>query len=80
MALELFQQMQQEGAQPDSVTFVGFLNACSSVVAFEEGYRSFKATTFCMHVNQAIPHKDIRLHKMPSQDVVNWNAILEDVP
>ncbi len=38
MALELFQQMQLEGAQPGSVTFVGFLNACSSVVAFEEGW------------------------------------------
>jgi pentatricopeptide repeat protein len=46
MALELFQQMQQEGVQQDSVTFVGFLTACSSVVAFEEGWcvinRSFK--------------------------------------
>jgi pentatricopeptide repeat protein len=38
MALELFQQMQQEGVEPDSVTFVGFLNACSTVVAFEEGW------------------------------------------
>jgi hypothetical protein len=38
MALEQFQQMQQEGVQSDSVTFVGFLNACSSVVAFEEGW------------------------------------------
>jgi pentatricopeptide repeat protein len=36
-ALELFQQMQQEGVQPDSVTFVGVLNACASVVALEEG-------------------------------------------
>jgi pentatricopeptide repeat protein len=38
MALELFQQMQQEGVQPNSVFFVGFLNACSNVVAFEEGW------------------------------------------
>jgi hypothetical protein len=35
-ALELFQQMQQ-GVQPNSVTFVGVLNACASVLALEEG-------------------------------------------
>ncbi|CAK9209837.1 unnamed protein product [Sphagnum troendelagicum] len=32
----LFQQMQQEGVQPDSVTFVGVLKACASMVAIEE--------------------------------------------
>ncbi|CAM6025997.1 unnamed protein product [Sphagnum balticum] len=36
-ALELFRQMQREGVQPDSVTFVGVLNACASVVELEEG-------------------------------------------
>ncbi|CAK9193163.1 unnamed protein product [Sphagnum troendelagicum] len=36
-ALELFQQMQQEGMRPNSVTFVGALNACTSVLALEEG-------------------------------------------
>ncbi len=36
-ALELFCQMQWEGVQPDSVTFVGMLNACASVFALEEG-------------------------------------------
>ncbi len=34
---ELFQQMQQEGVQPDSVGFVGVLNAHASMVAIEEG-------------------------------------------
>jgi pentatricopeptide repeat protein len=33
IALEVYQQMQQEGVQPDSVTFVGVLNA--SVMALE---------------------------------------------
>jgi hypothetical protein len=36
-ALELFQKMQQEDVRPNSVTFVGVLNACASVVALEEG-------------------------------------------
>jgi pentatricopeptide repeat protein len=35
--LELFQQMQHAGVQPDSVTFVGVLNACASAVALEQG-------------------------------------------
>jgi pentatricopeptide repeat protein len=34
-ALELFRQMQQ-GVQANSVTFVGVLNACASIVALEE--------------------------------------------
>jgi pentatricopeptide repeat protein len=36
-ALELFQQMQQEGVQPNSVTFVGVINACANIEALEEG-------------------------------------------
>jgi pentatricopeptide repeat protein len=35
-ALELFQQMQHEGVRSDSVTFVGLLNACASLVGLEE--------------------------------------------
>jgi hypothetical protein len=36
-ALKLSEWMQQEGVQPDSVSFVGVLNACASIVALEEG-------------------------------------------
>jgi pentatricopeptide repeat protein len=36
-ALELFPQMQQEGVQPNSFTFVGVVNACASLVALEVG-------------------------------------------
>jgi pentatricopeptide repeat protein len=37
-ALELYQKMQgEEGVQPDSVTFVGELNACASILALEDG-------------------------------------------
>ncbi|CAM6051124.1 unnamed protein product [Sphagnum compactum] len=35
-ALELFHQVQQEGVQADTVTFLGLLNACASIVALEE--------------------------------------------
>jgi pentatricopeptide repeat protein len=89
--LGLFQQMQQEGVQPDSVTFVGVLKACASMVAIEEGR--------CVHqdINQSSLESDVfvgsslvnmyakcgsmedawRLfNKMPSRTVVTWNAIL----
>lgn len=36
-ALELSQRVRREGVKSDPVTFVGILNACSSVVALEEG-------------------------------------------
>ncbi len=77
--------------QPNSVTFVGVLNACASLVALEEGR--------CVH--QQITQRGLELdvfvgsslvnmyaecgsmkdawsvfNKMPSQDVVTWTAIL----
>ncbi|KAJ7536443.1 hypothetical protein O6H91_12G069800 [Diphasiastrum complanatum] len=36
-ALALYEQMQQEGVQPDNVTFVVLLNACASIAALEQG-------------------------------------------
>jgi len=36
-ALELFEQMQQEGVLPNSVTFVGVLNIYARIVALEDG-------------------------------------------
>jgi pentatricopeptide repeat protein len=35
--LDLFRQMQQEGVEPNPVTFVGVLNACAMLGALEEG-------------------------------------------
>jgi pentatricopeptide repeat protein len=90
-ALGLFQQMQQEGVQPDSVTFVRVLKACASMVAIEEGR--------CVHqdIIQSGLESDVFVgssllnmyakcgsmedawrvfNKMPSRIVVTWNAIL----
>jgi pentatricopeptide repeat protein len=36
-ALELFPRMQQEGMEPNPITFVGLLNMCASVAALEKG-------------------------------------------
>jgi pentatricopeptide repeat protein len=90
-ALELFQEMQKEGVQPNLRTFVGLVNACASVVALEE----------CRHTHrQIIEHgwdSDIIVgnsliymyakcgsmedtckvvKNMPSHDVVTWNVMI----
>jgi hypothetical protein len=40
--MELFGQMQHEGMQPNSIIFLGLLNACADMVVFEKGR--------CVHV------------------------------
>jgi pentatricopeptide repeat protein len=90
-ALELFQQMQQEGVQLDSVTFAGVLKACASVVAIEEGR--------CVHqqiiqsgleLDVFVGHSLVDMYakcgsmedawsvfnKMLSWNVVTWTAII----
>lgn len=37
MALDFYQQLQQEGVEPTTVTFVGVLSACASIAALDEG-------------------------------------------
>jgi pentatricopeptide repeat protein len=90
-ALELFQQLQQEGAQPNSVTFVGVLNACASIVALEDSRHvheqsiqsSCKSDVYvgCSLVDMYAKCGSMEdawrvFNKMPSHDVVSWNAIL----
>jgi pentatricopeptide repeat protein len=38
-ALELYEQMQSEGVDPNHVTFVRVVNACASIMALNEGRR-----------------------------------------
>ncbi|XP_034575059.1 pentatricopeptide repeat-containing protein At4g13650 isoform X2 [Setaria viridis] len=42
-ALDLFDQMKQEGLKPNDVTFIGVLAACSHVGLVEEGLSHFKS-------------------------------------
>jgi len=45
--LGLFQQMQQEGVQPDPVTLVGVLNACAKCGSTEDACRVFNQMPSC---------------------------------
>ncbi|KAH9535065.1 hypothetical protein CY35_17G034800 [Sphagnum magellanicum] len=90
-ALELFQKMQQEGVQPDPVTYVGVLNACANVVALEEGRRAHeriiqsrcesdvfvRSSLVDMYAKCGSMEDACRVfNTMPSHDVVSWNALL----
>jgi pentatricopeptide repeat protein len=89
--LELFQQMQCEGVPPNPVTFVGLLNACSSVMALEEGRRAHQLITqsgceldifvgsslIDMYAKCGSVEDASRMfNKIPSHNVVTWIAML----
>ena len=42
-SIELFEEMEQEGIQPDSITFVALLNACSHSGLVDEALHYFKS-------------------------------------
>ncbi|CAM6003174.1 unnamed protein product [Sphagnum balticum] len=90
-ALDLFHQMQEEGVQPDAVTFAGVLNACASIMALEEGRRAHERiiqsrceshvfvtnSLVDMYVKCGSMEDACRVfNTMPSHDVVSWNALL----
>ncbi len=90
-ALELFRQMQQEGVQPNSITFVGVMNACASIEALEEGrcvHQQIIQSGFEMNVFVGNSLVDMYakcgsiddawrvFHKMPSRDVVTWTTMI----
>jgi pentatricopeptide repeat protein len=90
-ALEVFQQMQREGVEPDAVTFVGVLNACASVGALDEGrqieeqimqlgfeYEDFVGNSLIdMYAKCGSIEDAWRVfNRMPMHDVVAWNALI----
>ncbi len=91
-ALDLFQQMQKEGVVPDSVTFVGVLNACASVAALGEGRHvheqiiqsGFESDAFVssslidMYAKCGSMEDAQRVfNKMPIRNAVSWTAMLK---
>jgi pentatricopeptide repeat protein len=91
-ALDLFQQMQKEGVVPDSVTFVGVLNACASVAALGEGRHvheqiiqsGFESDAFVssslidMYAKCGSMEDAQRVfNKMPVRNAVSWTAMLK---
>jgi pentatricopeptide repeat protein len=89
--LALFQQMQQEGMEPDPVTFVGVVNACASIAALEDGkrvheqiiQRGFESIMFVgnslvdMYAKCGSIEDPLRVfNRMSTRNVVAWSAII----
>eukprot|EP01018_Ginkgo_biloba_P012654 Gb_23605 [translate_table: standard] len=55
-ALQLFEQMQQQGMKPDHITFVGVLSACSHVGFVDEGCTYFSSMTEYHHITPKAEH------------------------
>ncbi|XP_057840750.2 pentatricopeptide repeat-containing protein At1g15510, chloroplastic [Cryptomeria japonica] len=55
-ALYLFHQMQQAGIEPDDVTFVAVLCACSKAGLVDEGWKYFKQMSQEYHITPNLKH------------------------
>jgi pentatricopeptide repeat protein len=90
-ALDLFQQMQQEGVELDPITLVGVLNVCASVVALDEGMHAHELIMQCgwdsdvflgsslvdMYAKCGSMHNACRVfNKMSTWDLVTWIAMI----
>ncbi|CAM6011774.1 unnamed protein product [Sphagnum balticum] len=90
-AMELFQQMQQEGVTPDRITFIRVLNACAGLQALEEGrhiHAQIKQSGFESNVYVGSSLVDMyvkcgsmedawrEFNRMPTRDVFAWKTII----
>jgi pentatricopeptide repeat protein len=90
-ALEIYQQMQHEAVQPDTITFIGVINACASVMALEEGRHIHEQIKQCgseWNIFVASSLVDVYakcgsiedawklFNSMATHDVVSWNAMI----
>ncbi|MCO5588616.1 hypothetical protein L7F22_042573 [Adiantum nelumboides] len=91
-ALECFEQMQQEGASPDIVTYVCILKSCAVIGALDKGKKIhdeisrqgllehnivFGGALVDMYGKcGALPQAQSVLEKLPLQDIVLWTALI----
>lgn len=90
-ALHLFKKMQQEGVEPNMVTYVSTLKACSTIAALEQGMmvydhmieRGFELDVFVGSILVDLYAKCGSLkdayrvfYRLPKHDVVTWNALI----
>eukprot|EP01018_Ginkgo_biloba_P024010 Gb_22311 [translate_table: standard] len=55
-ALQLFEQMQQSGTNPDHVTFIGVLSACCHAGLVDDGLQYFGCMTQNYHIRPTMDH------------------------
>ena len=91
-SIELFQQMEKENVQPDSITFVSLLNACShsglvdeALYYFNSMNNQFQITPNNMHINCIIDtlgraghleEAENIIKEMKEPDIITWTTLL----
>ncbi|KAJ7523169.1 hypothetical protein O6H91_18G040000 [Diphasiastrum complanatum] len=90
-AVEVFRQMKKEDLEPDSVTYMGILNACASALAIEDGklvHAEIVHRKRCFDLPVANSLIDMYgkcgsiedawkvFTKMPHRSVVSWNSMI----
>eukprot|EP01018_Ginkgo_biloba_P019333 Gb_33834 [translate_table: standard] len=55
-ALQLFEQMQHSGINPDNVTFIGVLSACCHGGLVDDGWKYFDRMSQYYHITPAVEH------------------------
>eukprot|EP01018_Ginkgo_biloba_P007965 Gb_22613 [translate_table: standard] len=55
-ALQLFEQMQQAGVKPDSITFISVLSACTSARLVDEGHHYFNSMSQDHYIAPRVEH------------------------
>ncbi len=90
-AMEIFQQMQEQGMSPDKFTFLPVLNACASLRALEQGRHAHEQIVkSCCESNVFVGTSLVDMYakcgsledawrvfnKMPSRNVVSWNVMI----
>ncbi|KAF5461569.1 hypothetical protein F2P56_017655 [Juglans regia] len=55
-AIEIFQDMQRAKVQPNGITFLGILSACTHAGLWDEGLKYFDSMRKCYHIEPEIEH------------------------
>ncbi|KAL6055013.1 Chlororespiratory reduction 2 [Balamuthia mandrillaris] len=91
-ALVTLQEMQEQGVEPDAITFINLLNACSHAGLVEEGLACFAAMSETHNIQPTTEHfncivdllgragrlaeAETLIRTMASPDAVTWKALL----
>ncbi|KAI5062661.1 hypothetical protein GOP47_0023200 [Adiantum capillus-veneris] len=90
-SFNLFQRMQQDGVDPDRATYVGILQACSSIATLEHGRQIHnllidRGLELDLHVGNTLidfytkcgemEYAHVVLNRLPERDEVTWSTII----
>lgn len=70
-ALELFKQMESSGVEPNDITFVAVLSACSHIGSVEDGWNKFNQMEKIFNVTPKVEHYGCMVDILCRQGLIN---------